>query len=202
MVVLCSNGLSSNKLLSFVKERVVDCKTAALVVTADNEYKEKNYHVQRCIKELESLNLVVDTFDLDKQSPELLLNYDVLEFIGGNPFYLLHAIRQSNATDILKDFAEKKILIGWSAAAFVFSPTLELVNGYSPEMNFVGLTDLNALALTKVEVLPHYNKFITRFEQFEEKCSAYEKEHNTIVIRLNDGDGVIVDGEEVIECRA
>lgn len=202
MLVLCSNGLSSNKLLSFVKERVVDCKTAALVVTADNEYKEKNYHVQRCIKELESLNLMVDTFDLDKQSPELLLNYDVLEFIGGNPFYLLHAIRQSNATDILKDFAEKKILIGWSAAAFVFSPTLELVNGYSPEMNFVGLTDLNALALTKVEVLPHYNKFITRFEQFEEKCSAYEKEHNTIVIRLNDGDGVIVDGEEVIECRA
>lgn len=202
MLVLCSNGLSSNKLLSFVKERVVDCKTAALVVTADNEYKEKNYHVQRCIKELESLNLMVDTFDLDKQSPELLLNYDVLEFIGGNPFYLLHAIRQSNATDILKDFAEKKILIGWSAAAFVFGPTLELVNGYSPEMNFVGLTDLNALALTKVEVLPHYNKFITRFEQFEEKCSAYEKEHNTIVIRLNDGDGVIVDGEEVIECRA
>lgn len=202
MLVLCSNGLSSNKLLSFVKERVVDCKTAALVVTADNEYKEKNYHVQRCIKELESLNLMVDTFDLDKQSPELLLNYDVLEFIGGNPFYLLHAIRQSNATDILKDFAEKKILIGWSAAAFVFSPTLALVNGYSPEMNFVGLTDLNALALTKVEVLPHYNKFITRFEQFEEKCSAYEKEHNTIVIRLNDGDGVIVDGEEVIECRA
>lgn len=202
MLVLCSNGLSSNKLLSFVKERVDDCKTAALVVTADNEYKEKNYHVQRCIKELESLNLVVDTFDLDKQSPELLLNYDVLEFIGGNPFYLLHAIRQSNATDILKDFAEKKILIGWSAAAFVFSPTLELVNGYSPEMNFVGLTDLNALALTKVEVLPHYNKFITRFEQFEEKCSAYEKEHNTIVIRLNDGDGVIVDDEEVIECRA
>lgn len=202
MLVLCSNGLSSNKLLSFVKERVVDCKTAALVVTADNEYKEKNYHVQRCIKELESLNLMVDTFDLDKQSPELLMNYDVLEFIGGNPFYLLHAIRQSNATDILKNFAEKKILIGWSAAAFVFSPTLELVNGYSPEMNFVGLTDLNALALTKVEVLPHYNKFITRFEQFEEKCSAYEKEHNTIVIRLNDGDGVIVDGEEVIECRA
>lgn len=202
MLVLCSNGLSSNKLLSFVKERVVDCKTAALVVTADNEYKEKNYHVQRCIKELESLNLVVDTFDLDKQLPELLLNYDVLEFIGGNPFYLLHAIRQSSATDILKDFAEKKILIGWSAAAFVFSPTLELVNGYSPEMNFVGLTDLNALALTKVEVLPHYNKFITRFEQFEEKCSAYEKEHNTIVIRLNDGDGVVVDGEEVIECRA
>lgn len=202
MLVLCSNGLSSNKLLSFVKDRVVNCKTAALVVTADNEYKEKNYHVQRCIKELESLNLVVDTFDLDKQSPELLLNYDVLEFIGGNPFYLLHAIRQSNATDILKDFAEKKILIGWSAAAFVFSPTLELVNGYSPEMNFIGLTDLNGLALTKVEVLPHYNRFITRFEQFEERCRAYEKEHNTIVIRLNDGDGIIVDGEEVIECRA
>ena len=37
-----------------------DCRTAALVVTADNEYKEKDFHVPRCVKELESLNLAVD----------------------------------------------------------------------------------------------------------------------------------------------
>ena len=42
MLVLCSNGLSSEKLLSAIKDKMVDCKNAALVVTADNEYKEKN----------------------------------------------------------------------------------------------------------------------------------------------------------------
>ncbi|MCH5274120.1 MAG: Type 1 glutamine amidotransferase-like domain-containing protein [Lachnospiraceae bacterium] len=202
MLVLCSNGLSSEKLLMSIREKVIACKTAALVVTADNEYKEKNYHVHRCIKELESLNLIVDIFDLDKQPAEYLLNYDIVEFIGGNPFYLLHSIKKNNALDILRFLADKKILIGWSAAAFVFSPTLELVNSYSPEMNFLGLTDLKGLALTQIQVLPHYSKFILKFEQFEEKCCVYEEKHNVKVIRINDGDGVIIDGEEVVVCRA
>ena len=194
MLVLCSNGLSSERLLSYISGKITDCKKAALVVTADNEYKEKNYHVPRGIAELETLNLQVEIFDLDKQSADLLLNYDVVEFIGGNPYYLLNSIRDNNALEILKDISTKKILIGWSAAAFVFGPTLELVNCYSPEMNFMGLTDLRGLSLTSMQVLPHYSKFLTRSERFEEKCSIYEKEHDVKVIRINDGDGVFIDG--------
>lgn len=200
MLLLCSNGLSSEKILSYINDKVVDCKIAALVVTADNEYKEKNYHVSRCVAELEALNLSVDIFDLDKQPADLLLNYDVVEFIGGNPYYLLNSIRENNATEILRNIAINKVLIGWSAAAFVFSPTLELINCYSPEMNFLGLTDLNGLSLTNIQVLPHYSKFLTRFDQFEEKCCTYEKENNVEVIRINDGDGVFID-EEVYVCK-
>lgn len=200
MLVLCSNGLSSNKILAYMKKKVVSCKTAALVVTADNEYKENNYHVARCIKELESLDLKVDIFDLDKQPATLLSHYDVVEFIGGNPYYLLHSIRENNAQEILRDITQNKVLIGWSAAAFVFSPTLELVNCYSSEMNFVGLTDLSALSLTEVQVLPHYDRFLSKFEKFEEKCFDYEKEHNVNVIRINDGEGVFID-EEVYVCK-
>ena len=197
MLVLCSNGLSSEKLLAAIRNKMNNCKKAALVVTADNEYKENNYHVSRCVKELEQLNLCVDIFDLDEQSAELLLDYDVVEFIGGNPYYLLNSIRENNATEIVKNIANNKILIGWSAAAFVFSPTLELVNCYSPEMNFLEMTDLRGLALTSIEVLPHYNRFMEKFEHFEEKCIEYEKVHNVHVIRINDGDGVIVDADEV-----
>ena len=200
MLVLCSNGLSSKEILSLIKDKVSHCKTAALVVTADNENKESNYHVSRCISELESLNLKVDIFDLDKQPADLLLYYDVVEFIGGNPYYLLHSIRENNATDILKDIAINGILIGWSAAVFVFSPTLELVNCYSPKMNFFGLTDLRGVALTQVQVLPHYSKFLSKFEKFEEKCCIYEKEHNVNVIRINDGEGVFID-EEIYVCK-
>ena len=194
MLVLCSNGLSSEKLISCVRIIIIGHKIATLVVTADNEYKE-----------LAALNLRVDIFDLDKQPAELLLNYDVIEFIGGNPFYLLRSIKENHATNILKDLANKRILIGWSAAAFVFSPTLELVNSFSPEMNFMGLTDLNALALTDIQVLPHYSRLDTKlnttFEHVEEICSAYEERHNIKVIRLNDGEGVIIDGNETVVCR-
>lgn len=46
--------------------------------------------------------------------------------------------------------------------------------------------------LTEVEVLPHYSKFLQRFEGFEEKCAAYEKKYGREVIRLNDGEGVAI----------
>ncbi len=200
MLLLCSNGLSSEKILAHIRSKIAHCKTAALVVTADNEYKENNYHVSRCAQELQSLNLKVDILDLDKQSANLLLNYDVVEFIGGNPYYLLHSIRENNAIEILRDIATNKILIGWSAAAFVFSPTLELIDHYSPEMNFLKIKDLNGLALTNVQVLPHYSKYLTRFQGFEETCCVYENEHNVNVIRINDGEGVFID-EEIYICK-
>ena len=193
MLLLCSNGLSSEQLLTYMHGKTADCQTAALVVTADHEYKENNYHVPRCVSELQTLNLTVDIFDLDKQPADLLLNYDIVEFIGGNPYYLLDSIRKTNSVEVLRNIAATKILIGWSAAAFVFGPTLELVNRYSPEMNFLELTDLSGLSLTDIQVLPHYNKFLSRFDHFEETCCLYEKEHNVKVLRLNDGDGVLID---------
>ncbi len=153
------------------------------MVTADHEYKENNYHVNRVVGELESLKLCVDILDLDKIPAENLLNYDVVEFIGGNPFYLLNSIREHNAADILETLASTKVLIGWSASAFVFGPTLELVNMYSADMNFLGLKDLSGIKLTDIEVLPHYERFLNRFDRFEEKCQIYEKEHSVKVIR-------------------
>ncbi len=201
MLVLCSNGLSSENLLKAMGKRIKECSTAAVVVTADNEYKEKNYHVNRVVAELESLSLYVDILDLDKIPAENLLNYDVVEFIGGNPFYLLNSIKEHNAIEVLKVVADKKVLIGWSAAAFVFGPTLELVNIYSADMNFLGLKDLSGIKLTDVEVLPHYEKFLQRFDRFEEKCRIYEKEHSVEVIRLNDGEGVFIEGSTVDICH-
>jgi dipeptidase E len=178
----------------------VACKTAALVVTADNEFKKSNYHVPRCVLELQALNLQVDIFDLDYQPADLLLRYDIVEFIGGNPFYLLHSIRKNHASKVLREIAATKILIGWSAAAFVFGPTLELVNRYSPEMNFLELMDLSGISLTEIQVLPHYSKYLQRFAQFEERCSNYEEEYHVHVIRLNDGDGIFID-EDVHICK-
>ena len=201
MLVLCSNGLSSDNLLKAMSNRIKEGNTAAVVVTADNEYKEKNYHVSRVVAELESLNIHVDILDLDKIPAENLLNYDVVEFIGGNPFYLLNSIREHNAVDVLKVVADTKVLIGWSAAAFVFGPTLELVNTYSADMNFLGLKDLSGIKLTDVEVLPHYERFLKRFDRFEEKCRMYEKEHSVEVIRLNDGEGVFIEGSTIEICH-
>ena len=196
MLVLCSDGLTSEAIRAALRPHTDGMKTAALVVTADNEYKEKNYHVPRCREELRALGLTVDLLDIDETPCEALKAYDLAEFIGGNPYYLLASIRRQGGEPVLRRLAASKILIGWSAAAFVFGPSLALVNAYSPEMNAVGLKDLTALGLTEVQVLPHYGRFLKRFERFEETCAQYEAAHGVTVLRLNDGDAVFLNGEE------
>ena len=54
MLILTSNGLSSEKLLKGASNYIKSGK-AALVVTADNEYKEKDYHVERLTKSFKVL---------------------------------------------------------------------------------------------------------------------------------------------------
>ena len=201
MLVLCSDGLTGAALLDAVRIAAGKGNRAAVVVTADPIYKERNYHVARVRAELESIGLGVDLFDLDTMPAKRLLSYDVVECIGGNPFYLLHAIRAQRAAEVFQMLARTHVLIGWSAAVFVFGPTLALVNQYSPELNEWGISDLRGLGLTKIEALPHYDRFLTRIDGFEQICSDYERKHGVSVLRLNDGDGVWIDGETICVCR-
>lgn len=200
MIVLTSNGLSSACLMTEMRKYTKTGK-AALVVTADNVYKEKNYHVERLTKELEALGLQVNCFDFDNQSPAELENYDAIELIGGNPYYLLDSIRRNGYAEVLADFATNKVIIGCSAGALVLTPSLDLIDLYSPEMNIVDLQDLSACCLTDVRVLPHYSKFLNRYDRFEEKCLQYEQENGCCVIRLNDGEGVFINESNVTVVR-
>ena len=200
MIVLTSNGLSSDRLMTEMRKHITTGKVA-LVVTADNVYKEKNYHVERLTQELRTLGLSVDCFDFDTQSPADLMNYDVVELIGGNPYYLLDSIRKNGYSKVLADFAKSKVVIGCSAGSLVLTPSLDLIDLYSPEMNIVDSQDLSACHLTDVRLLPHYSKFLKRYDQFEEKCLQYEQENKCRVIRLNDGEGIFIDGVDVTVVR-
>ena len=200
MIVLTSNGLSSACLMTEMRKYIKTGK-AALVVTADNVYKEKNYHVDRLTKELQALGLQVECFDFDNQTPAELAEYDVVDLIGGNPYYLLHSIREKGYAPCLAEFAENKILIGCSAGALVLTSSLDLIDLYSPEMNIVDLKDLSACRLTDVRLLPHYSKFLNRYDHFEEKCASYEQENECRVIRLNDGEGVFINETDMTIVR-
>ena len=200
MIVLTSNGLSSAYLMTEMRKYIKTGK-AALVVTADNVYKEKNYHVERLTQELEALGLSVDCFDFDTQSPADLMNYDVVELIGGNPYYLLDSIRKNGYSEALAVFANSKVIIGCSAGALVLTPSLDLIDLYSPEMNIVDLKDLSACRLTEVRFLPHYSKFLNRYDHFEERCALYEQENACSVLRINDGEGVFINETDMTIVR-
>ena len=193
MIALLSNGITSEALRNTLSKYIAPLSSAAVVVTADNEYKERNYHVPRIVDELKEYGLSVDTFDLDIQDASELLKYDVVEFIGGNPYYLLNSIYVHNASTVIKQLAEERVLLGWSAGAMVFTPSIDIVDKLTPEINIVPLDDLKGLCLTNTHIIPHYNKFLKRFDKLEDVCKAYEQEHNCTVVRLNDGDGIIIE---------
>ena len=193
MIALLSDGITSEALKNALSKYILPLSSAAVVVTADNEYKGRNYHVPRVVDALEEYGLSVDTFDLDTQDASELLKYDVVEFIGGNPYYLLNSIYVHNASAVIKQLAEERVLLGWSAGAMVFTPSIEIVDKLTPEINIVPLDDLEGLCLTNTHLIPHYNKFLKRFDKLEDICKAYEQDHNCSVVRLNDGDGIIID---------
>lgn len=194
MIILTSNGLSSPVLIDIVKQDVQEknYKKAYIIVTADHEYKQHNWHVERLRNELKSCNLTVELFDFDQDKPAVLNDADVIEINGGNPFYLLDRLKKNDMMQYFYDFAAQgKLLIGMSAGSFVLQKNIELVSIYSKDMNFLSVSDLTGMNLVSFEILPHYSRFINRFEQFEEKCKAYEAENNVSVIRLNDGEAVV-----------
>lgn len=187
MIMLCSNGLTSFELLEEAKKHCQGAKRAALVVTADPEYKEKNYHVERGLKELSFLGLEADLFDFDVQPAEQLAAYDVVVLMGGNPYYLLHSIRTHHGESPLRAVAERGLLIGWSAGALVLGPTIALIDLYRPQLNFMGLTDLTALGFTDIQLMPHCNR------ENPQKALDYQKETGGNVVCLKDGEGIMLE---------
>ena len=196
MIILTSNGLSSDGLINEIRKFVSPSMRAVIITTASVGYKEKDWHIPRLTSELDRIGLPTDYLDIEFESLKLLEKYDLVEINGGNPFFLLQQLRLQRAKEVLSKFAEKKILIGISAGSIVLQKNIKLIAQYSPEMNdAVHLEDLNGLDLTDYEILPHYHRFSSKFEKFEEKARAYEKDNNCSVIRLNDGEGFFICGE-------
>ncbi len=193
MIILTSNGLSSEKLLNETQKYVSQNMKAAIVTTASVGYKEKDWHVPRLKSELEQIGLTATCFDFEFESPQLLFQYDLVEIIGGNPFYLLNQVRLRDAKNIFSEIAKNKILIGISAGSIVLQKSIDLIAQYSPEMNNdIQLKDLTGLALTNIEILPHYQRYLSRFDRFEERAKEYEQSNNCSVIRINDGEGIFI----------
>ncbi len=193
MIILTSNGLSSEKLLNETQKYVSQNMKAAIVTTASVGYKEKDWHVPRLKSELEQIGLTATCFDFEFESPQLLFQYDLVEIIGGNPFYLLNQVRLRDAKNIFSEIARHKILIGMSAGSIVLQKSIDFIAQYSPEMNKdIQLKDLTGLALTNIEILPHYQRYLPRFDRFEERAKEYEQSNNCSVIRINDGEGIFI----------
>lgn len=201
-IILTSNGLSSRSIINeYIKLFNNGFTRAAIIVTADPEYREKNRKAVITKSEFEKIGFNTTFFDIEFSSPNLLLEYDILFFIGGNPFYLLKQIRNTHADVILHELILKgKLVSGFSAGSIVLGEDISLINEFDPQMNNgIDLADFTGVGLTEINLCPHYSRFINRYEDFEKRIQLVEKSINKKITRINDGEAIIIDGEQVVK---
>ncbi|OGY45823.1 MAG: hypothetical protein A2744_00245 [Candidatus Buchananbacteria bacterium RIFCSPHIGHO2_01_FULL_44_11] len=166
--------------------------TAAIITTASVEWKEKNKYAVSTKQYFEELGFKKVSFiDIEFNDPNLLKNFDVIYLNGGNTFYLLHHLKKSGADKVLKEIADKTIIVGTSAGAVVLGPDIKIAARFDDERNTIGLKNFSALDLTDVIIIPHYRK------ELENDLKNFEKENDCHVTRLKDGQAIVIIGNAV-----
>lgn len=201
-IILTSNGFSSQSII----QQYIDLYNrgfikASIVVTADPEYREKDWHAIKAKEILEGIGFNVDFFDVEFSDPKALFKYDVIHFIGGNPFYLLNQIQITHADIVLKEaLLSGKVISGASAGSIILGTNISLIQEFDPQMNNeVNITNLSGVGLTGINLCPHYSKFSSRYNNFEERICKVEKYNKIKITRINDGEAIVIDNKNALK---
>lgn len=189
MIIQTSNGLTTKEMINQVKEVIPRKAKKAVIITTASPYKERNKHIPNIVSSMNELNLESFFFDFDKDESSLLKDYDVMVINGGNPFYLLKSIYEHKGEDIIKYFADDKVLITTSAGTMILGNTLAVVNEFTPEMNdgYFDTVDIG-LNLTTRNIVPHYSRYKERFDDFEQRIQVIEDKYYQSFYRMNDNE--------------
>ncbi len=132
------------------------------VRTALNEVKDQEYlnYMEEYFDLMAASGIDFKQFDIKGKSEEEIREFfserNVIQVSGGNPFYLLKAIRETNFDLILKELlADGLSYVGCSSGAYIMCPTIE-VGGWKLDRNRHGLRDESALSYVPFLLKCHF----------------------------------------------
>lgn len=149
-----------------------------------------NYIARENVKEnfLKVGAVSCDIVDLDKDTVNKILDYDVIYMLGGNVGKLLELNQNTSIKEIIIKFLEKGIYIGESAGSMILSKSVkyiyDLKKGTKPKYSVI-YDSYEGFGLIDIYILPHYQK---EDRMMDEKVKNYELENNIKLTKLNDGD--------------
>jgi len=168
--------------------------TKVLFIPTASRTESELYYVEKSRKELLSVGIKEEniiTYNLDYIiSNEALDEISVVYVCGGNTFYLLHKIRESNFDIVLTKLIQSGITyVGASAGSLVVGPNINIPD-YS-DSNDISISDFNGLNITDTVIVPHYSE--------EQKERIEESKQNTKypIIPLTDGQALLIINENV-----
>lgn len=160
-------------------------------VTTASKGARKNFN-QELKKIIRENGYSIEEIDIENKTEGELKtffeNKNVIHIEGGNTFYLLNAIRETNFAPILKELLKKgRIYIGTSAGAYIMCPTIEVANWDETGKERFDVTDFSALNYVPFVLKVHYK------DEQEEKVKEKIKTLKYPIRILRDGQGILVE---------
>ncbi len=141
----------------------IDCKglKVAFILTGSEVEKESPPWLAADREALIQIGFNVADYTLTNKTKsdveKELDGFDVLFFSGGNTFYLLQKLQESNSMDVIKEFVRKgKIYIGSSAGSVVAGPDIYPVRFADDIAKAPKIKGYEGFNLVDFMVLPHW----------------------------------------------
>ena len=138
-------------------------------------------------------------FELDNHFvPDMLaalIQCDAIHLSGGNTYHFLYWLRKRGMLEVLQEYVKNGgVLIGNSAGAILMTREINST-ALSRDIPFPGeeSDDLSALGLVNFAFFPHINLY----SNYREAMIKYSLEHPYPIYGCADGNGIIVDGDQI-----
>lgn len=196
-VILTSSGFNdiNNYVSDEMKQifsKIANGKKVMILANAAPE-NSGNYIARENVKNnfLSVGSTKVDIIDIDNSNIQILDDYDIIYGLGEDLTHLIELNRTTKIKEELIKFLRHGIYIGESAGSMILCDDLKwayvIKKGTKPKYD-VELETYAGLNLTDYKILPHANKLS---DSVKEKTINYEKENNTIITELNDGEYIL-----------
>lgn len=131
--------------------------TTALKAVEDEEYIK---YMKGYIKLMHLSGIDFKEFDIDGKTKNEIYDFfsdrNVIQVNGGNPFFLLKKVRESNFDVVIKKLIEKGYMyIGCSSGSHIMTPTIE-IGAWKLSRNRFGVEDFTAFGYVPFLIKSHY----------------------------------------------
>jgi dipeptidase E len=203
-LLLASTGSSMrDEIIDLLQKPAYDVMVG-YITTAKNYQLEKGQEFSsRSLEMMKELGFNIELFDIKGKSEQEVMKFlgvmDIIFVGGGNPFYLLEAMRECNFEKVLRKLLKKGIVyIGSSAGSMVAGQTINMAQWEIPQddsdKNIVSLKNLKGLNLVPFDVFVHYKP---EYAEIIKKEIPNPKKRAKRLKILTDEQAILVQGTEV-----
>jgi peptidase E len=133
-------------------------KPMAYIRTSGEKSSEQDWRIQNRASLVEAGFQPTDYSITGKTADDLrrdLADFPILCFEGGDPFYLLEQMQKMKTTDTIRELAQERLYIVFSAGATIAGPDIYPAR-HNHDATFPQLTDTKGLGLVDIVVLNHW----------------------------------------------